>query len=303
MHVFRAMNADFHTYGLDEREQGRAESWFSFVENHLSRFRQDSELNRLSEAHGQPFLASSLLFEALFAANQYYLETAGLFNPFLARELSGLGYKISFERIQSSSSVPYAVGLKVQQTRIEYPVCRPRLQFNPLLKSIMLEEGAALDLGGIAKGWSAERLSAILKREGVESGAIDAGGDVVIWGTGDSYRAVSIADPLDDSKDLMMLDLPADTGIATSSRVKRAWADEEGNRLHHIIDPRTLRPASSDLLQVTVWGPSLTAAEVYAKCVLILGSDQGKTWLEQKHPRYSAIGVGEHGRIMATDNV
>ncbi|MNI80910.1 Thiamine biosynthesis lipoprotein ApbE precursor [compost metagenome] len=101
----------------------------------------------------------------------------------------------------------------------------------------------------------------------------------------------------------MRLKLPGVTGIATSSRLKRSWTDNKGTRLHHIIDPRTLRPSQSDLVQVTVWGPSLTAAEVYAKCVLILGSIQGQSWLEQNHPQYSAIGVSGNGRIMAAGSI
>ncbi|NCC35507.1 MAG: FAD:protein FMN transferase, partial [Chloroflexia bacterium] len=83
-----------------------------------------------------------------------------------------------------------------------------------------------------------------------------------------------------------------------SGRDYRRWR-QGADVLHHIIDPRTGRPATSDLLSVTVAAPTLEKAEAAAKAALILGSTTGLAWLETQ-PELAALLVPEENQPIQT---
>ncbi|QYR21281.1 FAD:protein FMN transferase [Paenibacillus sp. sptzw28] len=292
MHTFRAMNTDFVTSGLPDRAKAKAVSWFAFVERNLSRFLPQSELSALNRSAGRPFLASALLYQALSEADRYYHKTGGLFNPYLGRILNNLGYSGSFETLSDQREVRRQEGL------LKTPLTGPLAQLNPAMKSVQLLPEASVDLGGIAKGWSAHQLAQMLQRDGIRTGAINAGGDISLWGAPPEGFEIGVADPYHPGEDLLTLQIRGSAGIATSSTIKRRWKDDSGNEHNHIIDPRSGRSGASDLAQVTMLAPDLTAAEVYAKCVLILGSRSGIDWLEEVCPGYAAIGVLKDGSLI-----
>jgi thiamine biosynthesis lipoprotein len=131
--------------------------------------------------------------------------------------------------------------------------------------------GGAIDLGGIAKGWLADRLA---ERLGANV-LVNFCGDLYARGGGESGEGwpVGFGD-----KTLLLKDL----GAATSGTRKRAWPGG-----HHLIDPRTGRPAESDLSEVSVLASTATDAEIYAKVALLLGSRDAPTWLEPRSPGWS----------------
>lgn len=285
MQSFRAMNALFFTAGLPANFQMAAENWFALVERKLSRFRPDSELSTLNRSAGQPFSASPLLFQALSEAERFYRRTEGLFDPYLGSTLCELGYSRSFETLTEPTSpvVREASAIKGGSASCA--------ELNPQRQSIRLSPAVSVDLGGFAKGWSAHQFSLKLREEGIRTGAIGAGGDISLWGTPDGGWRTGIADPWQEDRDLLKLCLRGTLGIATSSSVKRQWRDACGRGLHHIIDPRSGTSSDSDLAQVTVFAPNLVEAEVYAKCVLILGAGEGIKWLACKQPDSAVVGV------------
>jgi thiamine biosynthesis lipoprotein len=90
---------------------------------------------------------------------------------------------------------------------------------------------------------------------------------------------VAVADPRYDDEDLATLVLEAGRhagrlGVATSGTSVHRWQHDTGSR-HHLIDPRTSRPAITDVVQATVIAESALAAESLAKAVVISGSEEG----------------------------
>ena len=132
--------------------------------------------------------------------------------------------------------------------------------------TIALSDGAQLDLGGIAKGYAGDAVRTVLAEFGVTSAVIDLGGDVGLLGAkpdGSDWR-VAVKDPSDPSKFLGVL-TAADTFVVTSGIYERGF-EENGVRYHHIIDPKTGKPAESGLVSVTVvcgdgaWADALSTA-------------------------------------------
>ena len=127
---------------------------------------------------------------------------------------------------------------------------------------IDLGEGVRLDLGGIGKGYAAERAASLLAEAG--PCLVNAGGDVALRGT-----AWPIGIETSDGPLTLALENGA---LATSGRDRRVWR-RGGRELHHLIDPGTGEPAESDLLRATVVAADAVEAEVWAKALFLAGAD------------------------------
>jgi thiamine biosynthesis lipoprotein len=106
-----------------------------------------------------------------------------------------------------------------------------------------------------------------------------------------------VADPLAPEADVAQLWLEQG-GVATSGRDYRRWR-RGGVWQHHLLDPRTGRPAQTDVLSATVLGPSAAEAEVAAKVALILGSRAGLAWLAAR-PALTGVLVLADGQVRQT---
>lgn len=296
--AFRAMGCQMQA--LLEADGAAAETavaqtpgWFEDWEQHLSRFRPDSELSRLNDSHGQPVAVSAVLWNVLAAAVEAERESGGLVTPVLLAALEAAGYERSFETLALSTTG----GVLLSTAEAPAPALAQCLWRKPETRQVSLLGGVRLDLGGVAKGWAAGAAAQRLAAHG--PALVDAGGDVAVSGPRRSGEPwiVGVADPLHPDQDLATLAVSGG-GVATSGRDYRRWR-QGGAWQHHLIDPRTGRPAETDVLSATVVGPSAGAAEVAAKAALILGSQAGRYWLEQR-PHLAGLLVLEDGRPVAT---
>jgi FAD:protein FMN transferase len=258
--AFRAMGTDFEVLldGASEVDALAAFSWAQWEFDHLeamfSRFRDDSELSRLN-ANGEIDASPEMLavVSAGLAARE---RTGGRFDPTVHDALVAAGYDRTFELVAertapaAPSPGPAGGAVRIDGGRIE------------------LAPGVRLDLGGIAKGFAADRVAAELAPVG--ACLVNAGGDVAVRGV-PSLGAWGVAVETPDGS--MTLALVAG-GLATSGADRRRWRTEEGEQ-HHLIDPRTGRPADTDVLRVTAAAGSAVEAEVLAKALFLAGEHAG----------------------------
>ncbi len=252
--------------GLDEVQQ-----FFCRAERTLSRFLPTSELSRLNASAGRPFQASSQLFDVVSAALEAAKNTGGLFDPTVLPNLFAAGYDRTFNKIKKAGfEIP--TGFKNRFSWHDV-----RLDCNNCL--IYLPPGCGLDLGGAGKGWAVDQIRRILDR--FSGFVVDAGGDIVVEATqGDGKPwTIGIADPFDNQKDLMAIDMTGGA-ICTSSTLRRRW--HAGNSVrHHIIDPRTGEPSQSGVVAATVTASSALRAETITKAAIILGAEKGMEFIRQ----------------------
>ena len=263
---------------------------FERWEQTLSRFRPDSELNRLNRAGGQPFRVSPTLWAVLKSALCAAQESNGLVTPALLAALEDAGYDRSFELLAEM-----ATPLPALHRRLHQSPELTAIQLDRRRRAVTLPPGLRLDLGGIAKGWAATRAARELAAFG--PALVDAGGDIAVQGRRIERRPwpVGVADPLHEGALLGVVQM-ADGAVATSGRDYRRWM-QGGRWLHHILDPRTGQPAQSAVLTATVTAPDGPAAEMAAKCALILGPDAGLRWLDAR-PELAGLLVLESGVLM-----
>lgn len=212
----------------------------------LTRFDPDSELSRFNAAAGAWRDVSPELEALLRESLRAFEMSAGLVNVAVLPSLLAIGYTRSLD---DGATAPSA-----------YPDSVPSLPdvLNVAIGRARLASDARIDLGGIAKGWMADRLC---ERLG-DNALVNLGGDLRARGGGPDGDGWPVG--LGDTT--VMLD---DHGAATSSVLKRRW----GAGLHHVIDPRTGRPACSGLVEVSVVTRTAADAEVVAKSALIAGPE------------------------------
>ncbi len=138
-------------------------------------------------------------------------------------------------------------------------------------KVIKSEKGVKIDMGGIAKGYAVDRASEVLRKEGVTSALIDAGGDIYAMGLkGDRKWRVGIRSPRGGGiKETLEL---KDMAVATSGDYENSFT-EEGDLYHHIIDPRSGYPATGSA-SVTVIAPSVAEADGWATAFFVMGPER-----------------------------
>lgn len=291
---FRAMNCQMLAV-LDSDEPRAIEAltdvpaWFAEWENVFSRFRADSELNHLNASDGRAFHASEPLWQVIQESLNAARASDGLVTPAMLDALENAGYDRSFELMDTHPGLDSSHSVRVADWRT--------IECDADTRTIHLPRGTRLDLGGIAKGWCADQ--AARRLSAIAPALVDAGGDIAISGAlanGDAWQ-IGIADPFAPDRDLEQLLVRAG-GIATSGRDYRRWKIGSQPQ-HHIIDPRTGRPAETDVLSATVIASSASQAEIAAKVALILGTPAGLEWIDTR-PQCAGLLVTEDGRMIAS---
>lgn len=301
---FGAMNTTVSCTFLCENGEDAAElerltrQWFSHIENRFSRFLPESELSHLNLLAGERCMVSATMLELLTLAGTYRQVTDGIFNPFILDALLGCGYNESFELIGSRTkhevtNQPAATG---SASALSHPSDQV-ITIDAAMKSVRLPLGSKIDLGGIVKGWAVGRLAGFFRNKySVKQGLINAGGDITLWGAQAEPWKIAIDYPWDGGESAGYL-LLREGAAASSGTLGRSWQSNQGT-MHHLINPNTMRPCSSDVLQCTVSGDDTAACEVWAKTICILGSAEGLDLLSRKTKNYEALAVMNDGTTM-----
>ncbi len=253
---------------------------FASFEKRLSRFDPDSELSRLNRSEAEVFKASPVLMDALEVALLAAEATGGLYDPTMLTALERAGYDRSFEKIARAAPLDLFPPMAVE---VSLPAPAPfsarhAIQLNRARREIYRPAGVRVDLGGMGKGWTVDRTADRL--QGLGPFLVNAGGDIFAYQAppGQKGWAVDLVHPLKPAQFMARLYLQHQA-LATSTIAKRRW-QQNGRLMHHLIDPRTGRPAQTDALSVSVVADRTVVAEIYAKSALILGADAGLAYLE-----------------------
>ena len=249
MSAFRAMGTDWRieTECLDARGYERVRAIVECEEQRFSRFRADSGLSRLNRDR---YLTDPAMAELVRLALRVRDATRGAFDPGVGASVIEAGYDRTFEELPAGRARASMTG----KTGVACATVRGQ--------TVRLGRGGRVDLGGIAKGWTVDRVGRYLRSRGASTFLIDAGGDILIGGADVSKGATVVQV---NSTPWM---LHVETGaVATSSTVRRAWDTDRG-RMHHIVDPRSGEPTRRAFAWVTVVAPRAAIADALATSLL-----------------------------------
>lgn len=286
-HDFRAMNTDVHLRLVSPAPHDpirRVVDTFRYFEGLLSRFLPDSELSRLNRSQDTLFVASPDFYSAVEAALWAVGQTDGIFEPAILPFLERAGYSTTFSAVAGQRPLrpgePAAGPAEREPCNMALPHGTSFWQvvLDPFTQTIQRPPGLQLDLGGMGKGWTVDRVVDDLVPDA--HFLLNAGGDLYAYGDGlDGHGwQIHLAHPYLPQQCYATLRL-AHHALATSTVARRRWV-QNGVVQHHLIDPRTGRPARTDAISVSVVASRSFVAEVYAKVALILGVSAGLAFLE-----------------------
>jgi len=269
-HSFRSMASDVRFWvvrpGSDAPDRvAAAQAVIERVAATCTRFDPDSDLMRANAAGRSWQVVAPECFAALQEAHAAYLLTEGLFDPRVLTVLTSLGYDRSLP-FDAALKFPEAPRIVARRGGLRVSPWRP--EFDETAGSVRVGR-EPIDLGGIGKGLAVRWAADVLRGSG-DAALVEAGGDLMALGggpDGDGWL-VDVENPFGGEAGAVLR--VADAAVATSSTRIRSWTVGE-RQVHHLIDPRTRRPAQSDLASVTVVGRDAALAEVWSKSLFVLG--------------------------------
>ncbi len=234
----------------------------------------NSELARLNRTFNTPFRVSKELIEVLLLSQQVYQLTDGSFDVSRGKLYSfwkGLIEKKNIKRLLSSAEVD----------KIKELGGMSFIEINTEDSTVTIKKkGLMIDLSGIAKGYMVDKAARRLKKEGISSALINAGGDIYcLRKDKDSYWKVGIRDP-ESKEGIVDTVLLSDEAIATSGNYQQFFF-YKGKRYSHIINPKTGFPVSNNILSTTVVTKNCTTADSLATAFFVMGVKGIKEFLER----------------------
>ncbi len=240
---------------------GRAFEWFAAVERQCSRFDPSSELRQLSLHCGEAIPVSPLLFEALTVALRVAQESMGAFDPTVGAQMEALGFDRNYRSGESHPS-----GLRSAPPDWRAVVLRRRN------RTVTLRRPVLLDLGGVAKGLAIDL--ALMELRGLAGGAVDAGGDIAVFGInreGGAWK-IGVQHPREEGALAACLEV-AQGAVCTSGDYRRRARGQS----HHV------RPVSGEAVDTvascTVYAPTAVVADALSTAATVMGPEAGIRWL------------------------
>jgi FAD:protein FMN transferase len=261
---FRVMGTEAHLVliGGDDAILRRGEAHTRDLEQRWSRFLDTSEMSALNRHAGRPVIVSPDTFELVRKAVAAWEMTDGRFDPTVGAALIAHGYDRDFPTL--SATIPAA------------PSTAPapgaaHIELLPEIDAVTVPVGVTFDPGGIGKGLAADLTACLLTDSGAGGALVNLGGDLRAIGrapTTDGWM-ITVPDPIEPGRELVRLAI-SEGAVATSSRLRRRWMTASGEA-HHLIDPRTGRPADTDVVAVTVVAAEGWWAEALTKALFLTG--------------------------------
>ncbi len=168
---------------------------------------------------------------------------------------------------------------------------------------ILMKNNAKLELGGIAKGYIADKLVDMLKSKGVKHGLINLGGNIAVIGTkpdGSPWK-LGIQKPFGTNTEIMEVMELTKGSLVTSGIYQRNFQIDE-KIYHHIIDPFTGYPTENNLYSVTILSDESLRCDALSTVCLILGLEKGKELIETL-PGTEAVFVTHNYELIKTSGL
>ncbi len=264
------------------------------IESLLTTFNPDSQTNQINAKAGiSPVKVNKEVFQLIERSIKISNLTQGAFDISYGSIDKGLwNFDTSMKQLPDAEIAKQAVSL------IDYR----NIELNSADSTVLLKrKGMRIGFGGIGKGYAADRAKQLLQAHGVQSGIVNAAGDLMTWGTQPDGKpwTIAIADPNNKVPYFSKLSI-SDTAIATSGSYEK-FAIIDGKRYSHTIDPKTGLPVSG-IKSVSVICPNAELADALATPVMVMGVKVGLHLINQLREAACVI-IDDFDRVFTSDNI
>lgn len=262
------------------------------LEQLLSTWIADSELSRVNQSAGrEPVVVSEETMELVERSLEIARLTEGGFNI-------AVGPAVEVWSVTEQQRLPTESELAQLKALVDWR----RIELDKSHHTIRLPlAGMRIDVGGIGKGYAADRAAEAMRRAGAKGGVVALSGDIKAFGSLPGSRGfpVGIRHPRHEEALLAVLDL-ADEAISTAGDYER-YFERDGVRYHHILDPDTLQPSRA-CQSVTVIAADGTMADGLDTGVFVRGPERGMALIERL-PGVEAVIVDADGRVLVSSGL
>ncbi|MGY4773264.1 FAD:protein FMN transferase [Kribbella sp. CWNU-51] len=238
---------------------GELKALMDCVDKAASRFRPDSELSIVNNRAGALVPVSRLLVDLVDVSLVAASMSGGAVDPTVGSAVIAAGYDDDIEAVRRRFPQPAGDAKPVPGWQ--------SVQLNRKLALLGVPKDSALDLGATAKAWTADRAALVLSKRYGCAVLVEIGGDLRAAGKPAEPWVITVAERAGDPGVLVSL---AHGGLTTSTRTARRWQTPTGYG-HHVIDPRTGRPADGPWRTASVWAPTAVRANTFSTALVATG--------------------------------
>lgn len=284
-----------------------ARSLCRIFERLFSRTLPHSDIARINSAGGAAVLIDPLTYDLLTRALAYCEASEGAFDITVGPAVRLWNFH--------EGTVPDPTALAEAVTHVDWHALRLWKETSAEAAATSPDDGsdhvktcfaqladpaAAVDAGGIAKGWIADALVSAMAAHGLAGIIVNLGGNVAVSGakpTGEPWN-VGVRNPAEPEKLIGAVPLAGGSAV-TSGVYERCFTAPDGTFYHHILDPRTGMPAETDVAGVTVICEKSIDAEGFSTTLLALGLERGLALARRRPEIQQAFFIDRTGRITA----
>lgn len=262
------------------------------LEQLLSTWIPESELSRVNASAGRrPVVVSGETMTLIARSLDMARMTEGGFNI-------AVGPAVEAWSVTERQRIPDGAELHELKALVDWT----KIELDHTRHTIYLPVwGMRIDVGGIGKGYAADRAAEAMKKAGARGGVVALAGDIKTFGAlpGAAGFPVGIQHPRQEGAVVAVIDLQNEA-ISTAGDYERFF-ERDGVRYHHILDPVTLQPARA-CQSVTVIADEGTVADGLDTGIFVLGPERGMALVEQL-PRVEAVIVDAGGRVLVSSGI
>lgn len=253
-------------WGTTQDVMDQCREMCEYYENLLSTDIDTSDVSKINRAGGAPVTVSEETAELIEKGIEYGDLSGGLFDITIASASDLWDFKDNEEKILPSGEALEEAAAHIDYRCVTVDGCTVTLA----------DPEAQIDLGGIAKGYIADRIKEFLTDEGVSHALIDLGGNMLAVGgryDGNDYR-IGLQKPFAQTGTVMAALAISDQSVVTSGDYER-YFEKDGIIYHHILDPATGYPVQNSLDQVTIISDHSVDGDALSTTCYALGLEDG----------------------------
>lgn len=247
------------------------------INDQMSHYLPESELSRFNRIGPEiPFLVSEDFAIVLDYSLRLHRRSGGIFDPTLGPLIDAWGFGAA-----GALESPKDSQLRVRRGRVGADL----LDWSHLRHLRKKAEGVNLNLSAVAKGHAVDAVVELLSQHGWDHILVEIGGELAVRGQSPAGRVWRVgvrspAVPFTVGGDLAAIVTLERGALATSGNSENSYVNDQGDRLSHLIDPRSLRPVTRSLFSVTVWSTNCLDADGLATTLGVMGPETGNAWLK-----------------------
>ncbi|MGM8361214.1 FAD:protein FMN transferase [Flavobacterium sp. ARAG 55.4] len=267
-------------------------SEISRIENLISDWKPSSQVSKINQNAGiRPVKVDPEVFELTKRALHLSKITNGAF------DISFAAMDKIWKFDGSMTEMPSAEAIKKSVEKVGYK----NIVLDSVNSTIFLKlKGMKIGFGALGEGYATHKCQQMMLTKGIQSGIINATGDMSVWGTQINGKPwnIGITNPFEPSQVFAVVTLKQ--GAVTTSGSYEKFVIFNGKRYSHIINPATGYP-STGLCSVTVFGPNAETANGFSTSAMVLGEKQAEEFLKN-YPDYYYIMFTDSGKMIKSKN-